>query len=256
MLNKAKTLKGYTLDCLDGKIGTVKDFYFDDQHWTIRYLIADTGDWLTERQVLISPYAMAATIKEKQPITINLTKKQIEDSPSLNSNKPVSRHFEEAYHGYYKWPSYWIGPHMWGIYPTIVRDREKWKAPAKDEKAWEPHLKSTQHVTGYHIQADDHEIGHVEDFVIDEETWVIRYLIIDTTNWWTGKKVLISPQWIERISWSESKVFVNLSSESIKQSPEYMEGSNLTRDYENGLHRHYNQQGYWVDEPAPKEYFR
>ncbi|MBU1168862.1 MAG: PRC-barrel domain-containing protein [Proteobacteria bacterium] len=256
MLNEAKTLKGYKLDCLDGKIGTIKDLYFDDQHWTIRYFIVDTGNWLSERQVLISPYALAAAIKEKQPIIINLTKEQIEDSPSLDSKKPVSRHFEEAYYRYYKWPSYWIGPHMWGIYPTIVRDCEKWREPTKDEKAWEPHLRTTQHVTGYHIQADDHEIGHVEDFIIDEETLVIRYLIIDTTNWWTGKKVLISPQWIDPISWSESKVFVNLSRESIKQSPEYTDGSNLTRDYENRLHRHYNHQGYWVDEPSPKAYFR
>lgn len=247
MLNKAKTLKGYKLDSRDGELGKVKEFYFDDQHWTTRYLVADTGNWLTGRQVLISPYALVAVLREKQLITVDLTKKQIEDSPSLNSDKPVSRQFEEAYYGYYGWPMYWSGPYMWGSYQHLVRDRNQWKVTTQGEKAWDPHLRSTHDVTGHHIQAADGEIGHVDDFVIDDETWAIRYLIIDTRNWWPGKKVLVSPQWIERVSWSESKVFVNLSRETIKQSPEYMEQSLLTRDYESGLHRHYNRQGYWVE---------
>ena len=139
---------------------------------------------------------------------------------------------------------------MWGYYPYIVRDREKWRESAQGEKTWDPHLRSTHAVSGYHIQAMDGEIGHVEDFIIDDETWAIRYLIIDTQNWWPGKKVLVSPQWIERVSWGESKVFVNLSRETIKQSPEYTEESLLTRDYESGLHQHYNRKGYWVDERA------
>jgi len=256
MLIKAKTLKGYKLDSFDGEIGKVKEFYFDDQHWVIRYLVADTGNWLTGRQVLISPHALVAVIKEKHHIEINLTKKQIEDSPSLNSDMPVSRQFEEAYYGYFEWPKYWGGPHMWGAYPHIVRDRKKCSESTQGEKAWDPHLRSTREVSGYHIQAADGEIGHVEDFIIDDETWAIRYLIIDTRNWWPGKNVLVSPQWIERVSWSESKVFINLYRETIKQSPEYTEETLLTRDFEAGLHRHYNRQGYWVDELDAKKHSR
>ena len=134
------------------------------------------------------------------------------------------------------------------LIPTIERDREKWKTSTQGEKAWDPHLRSTYSVSGHHIQALDGEIGHVEDFIIDDETWAIRYLIVDTHNWWPGKKVLVSPQWIERVSWHERKVFVNLSRETIKQSPEYTEDSLITRDYETGLHRHYDRQGYWVAE--------
>jgi hypothetical protein len=256
MLNKAKTLKSYTLKSLDGEIGKVNEFYFDDQHWAIRYLVADTGDWLTGRQVLISPYALIAVIKEDQQIEIKLTKKQIEDSPSLNSDKPVSRQFEEDYYGYYGWPMYWDGPYMWGSYPYIVLDSEKWRQSTLDEKAWDPHLRSTHEVSSYNIQASDGEIGHVEDFIIDDATWAIRYLIIDTRNWWPGKKVLVSPQWIEHVSWSESKVFLNLNRDTIKQSPEYSEESLLTREYEAGLHRHYKRQGYWVDEPTDREHSR
>jgi sporulation protein YlmC with PRC-barrel domain len=124
----------------------------------------------------------------------------------------------------------------------------------KAKKAWDAHLRSTHDVSGRHIQATDGEIGHVEDFIIDDETWAIRYLIVDTKNWWPGKKVLVSPQWIERVSWSESKVFVNLSCETIKQSPEYRDDSVLTRDYETGLYRHYDRPGYWIDEPVAKEH--
>ena len=248
MLSKAKTLKDYKLGSLDGEIGKVKEFYFDDWHWAIRYLVADTGNWLMNRQVLISPYALVAVSKEEQHISIALTKKQIENSPPLDSDKPVSRQYEEDFYGYYEWPLYWGGPYMWGYYPKIVRDHEKWREPTKGDKAWDPHLRSTHEVAGYHIEAADGEIGHVEDFIIDDETWAIRYLIVATQNWWPGKKVLVSPQWIERVSWHEEKVFVNLSREAIKQSPEYTEESLLTRDYETGLHRHYNRKGYWVDE--------
>jgi sporulation protein YlmC with PRC-barrel domain len=253
MLSKAKTLTGYKLDSLGGEIGKVKEFYFDDRHWTIRYLVADTGNWLTGRQVLISPYALNRVIKSERHLSVDLTKKQIEDSPSLNSNKPVSRQFEESYYEYYGWPTYWGGPFMWGSYPYIERNREKWGKSNHAEKAWDRHLRSTHAVVGYHIQALDGEIGHVEDFIIDDETWAIRYLVVGTRNWWPGKKVLVSPQWIERVSWNESKVFVNLDRETIKQSPEYTEESLLTRDYEIGLHRHYNRKGYWVDELVAME---
>jgi hypothetical protein len=257
MLIKAKTLESYRLESLNGEIGKIKEFYFDDRHWAVRYLVADTGTWLTDRQVLISPYALLVAVnKKEQYIAVDLTKKQIEKSPPLDSEKPVSRQYEEAYYGYYGWPMYWGGPLMWGPYPNIVRDREKWRESTQGKKAWNPHLRSSHSVGDYHIQASDGEIGHVEDFIIDDETWAIRYLIIDTQNWWRGKKVLISPRWIERVSWSKSKVFVNLSRESIKQSPEYTEESLLSRNYEIGLHRHYNRQGYWVDDLAAKKHSR
>ncbi len=254
MLDTAKTLKGYKLHSLDGEIGKVKEFYFDDKHWTIRYLVADSGTWLTGRQVLISPYSMTAVNKQKQYIVIDLTKKQIEESPSLDTDKPVSQQFEQAYFGYYGYPMYWGGSYTWGFYPHIERDHEKWRQFNQGAQEWDPNLRSTRDVTGHYIQASDGEIGHVEDFVIDDETWAIRYLIVDTRNWLPGEKVLVSPHWIERVSWSESKVYVNLTRETIKESPKYVEGSLLTRDYENALHRHYHREGYWVDERAARKH--
>jgi hypothetical protein len=135
-----------------------------------------------------------------------------------------------------------------------VRDREKWGEFSQSANAWDRHLRSTYGVSGHHLQALDGEIGHVADFIIDDETWAIRYLVVDTRNWWPGKKVLVSTQWIESVSWEERKVFVNLSRATIKESPPYTEESLLTRGYETALHRHYNRKGYWIDEVAAMEY--
>ncbi|MGE5343362.1 MAG: PRC-barrel domain-containing protein [Candidatus Omnitrophota bacterium] len=250
MLYKAKDLKGYKLGAVDGEIGKALEFYFDDKHWSIRYLVAETGNWLIGKQVLISPYAIEAVNEEEKIISIRLTRKQIEDSPSLDSDKPISRQYEEAYYGYYGWPMYWYGPFMWGRSASPATRIEGETQTAAEEERWDPNLRSTREVTGYHIQAQDDEIGHVDDFIVDDQSWAIRYLVIDTRNWWPGKKVLISRQWIDRISWTESKVFVNLTRESVKQAPEYSDESPLTRDYETQLHHYYNREGYWLDEPS------
>lgn len=254
MLIKSKRIKGYKLNAIDGEIGSVKEFYFDDRFWTVRYLIANTGSWINNRQVLISPYFLESVNQASEVINVNLTKQQIEDSPTIDNDKPVSRQFEESYAGYYGSPFYWGGPHMWGTLPYLVREREKWNEPLRQENSWNPNLRSSKEVIGYNIQATDDEIGHVDDFIIEDETWAIRYMIVDTRNWWPGKKVLISPAWIDRISWDDSKVFVTLTRDAIKQAPEYDEDIELSRDYESNLHRYYNRQGYWTMEPAATEF--
>lgn len=252
MLIKEKTLKGFNLNSLDGEIGKVKDFYFDDKHWTIRYLVADTGGWLEQNMVLLSPYVLESVNKEDKNIGVHLTKEQIENSPSPEDDLPVSQQFELDLNDYYGWPAYWLGNAMWGPYDYIVRDNREWKEFKKNEKGWDPNLRSSNYVTGQGIQATDGEIGYVDDFIIDDDTWAIRYLVINTSSWWIGKKVLISPRWIEHLSWKDMNVVVNLSRESIKQSPEYSEEELLTRDYETQLHSHYNRNIYWEKEPAER----
>ncbi|MDD3139473.1 MAG: PRC-barrel domain-containing protein [Lachnospiraceae bacterium] len=247
MLIKSKTLKNYKLNSLDGEIGKVKDFYFEDQTWTIKYLIVNTGNWLTGRQVLISPISVVSINKEENYITINLTKSQIENSPGLDCDKPVSKQFEEKYYGYYGFPMYATG--MVGAggamlpYAPIQNNNAKFKN-IKEDNDCNNHLRSSHTVSGYSIQALDDKIGHVDDFIINDETWEIQYLVIDTKNWLPGRNILISIKWIESVSWDESKVFVNLSRDEIKKSPEYTEESILDRDYETRLHKHYNRKAY------------
>jgi hypothetical protein len=170
----------------------------------------------------------------------------------LDTDKPVSRQYEIQYYSFYGWPAYWGGPYLWG--PSAYPLREgRWSAATRHKKDDDPHLRSTKDVTGRTIQARDGEIGHVSDFVVDDEDWAIRYLIVDTRNWWPGKKVLISTQWIERISWEESKVFTNLTREAVKGAPEYNEAALITRDYEEELHRHYLRERYWHTEKPSRE---
>ena len=245
MLIKAKTIKGYKLHSKDGEIGKVKEFYFDDDYWTVRYLVAETGNWLVGRQVLISPHALGIVNKEELSVIVNLTKKQIEDSPSLDNKKPVSRQFEEEYHGYYGLPMYWANPNMLGASPYIgiatVKLSEKLPENKQAQKKEDSHLRSTHDVIGHNIRAKDGEIGHVDDFIIDDKTWEIRYLVIDTKNWWPGKRVLISPHWISDINWASSEVYVHVPLETIKNAPEYLDDTELTDEYEVKIKKYYNQ---------------
>jgi hypothetical protein len=183
---------------------------------------------------------------------VTLTKKQIEGSPSIDTDKPVSRQHEAYYHDYYGYPYYWTGPFLWGpMYcPQIpVLDQKRIEERrAEREEAGDLHLRSANKVTGYHIEATDGGVGHVEDFIIDDETWEIRYLVVDTRNWLPGKKVLIAPRWIDRVSWDDSKVYVSLSREAIKKAPEYHPDA-LNREYEEKLHNHYDRPKYW-DPPS------
>jgi hypothetical protein len=251
MLRNVKHLKGYRLGALDGDIGRVRDFYFDDENWTVRYLVADTGTWLPGRQVLISPYALKKPNETDEVLNVDLTKKQIENSPSISTDMPVSRQYEVEYYKYYGWPAYWYGPALWGPGPyPLYFGHGGGAAEPQAERVHEgdPHLRSMREVFGYHIEATDGEVGHVEDFILDDESWAIRYMEIDTRNWWAGKKVLLAPQWIQRVSWQDSKVFVNLSREMIKDAPEYDPQSGVTREYETRLFSYYDRQGYWTHE--------
>ena len=255
MLLSINDLHGYPIHATDGEIGTVDEFYFDTETWTIRYLVVDTGNWLPGRRVLISPISISGIDQTTKTFSARLTKEQVKNSPDIDTHKPVSRQHEMEYFNYFASPYYWYGGGLWGagFYPGALTTAAALGAvsaaepPPAADKA-DSHLRSTKVVLHYHIAALDGEIGHGNNFIMDDETWAIRYLVVDPKNWWPGKHVLVSPRWIERVSWEESKVFVDLSREMIKRSPEYTPES-LDREYETELHQHYSRRGYWVDEP-------
>ena len=244
MLRQVKELNGYKLGARDGEIGHAREFYFEDVNWTVRYLVADTGNWLMGRRVLISPYALDPVRQTDKIIPVELTKKQIENAPALDTEKPVSRQYELEYYSFYGWPAYWDGTEVWGNLNSPNRGSRGW-SDASRKNTNDPHLRSTKDVFGHSIQALDGEIGHIEDFVVDDETWVIRYLVVDTKNWLPGKRVLIATDWIDRISWEESKIFLHLTRDEIREAPEYTKDVLITREYEEEVHRHYNRAGYW-----------
>jgi sporulation protein YlmC with PRC-barrel domain len=226
MLQSIKQLCGNKLGASDGDIGHVKDFYFDDQNWAVRYLVTDTGSWLPGRQVLISPHAFGSLHQDGKVLLVNLTRKQIEDSPAIESHKPVSRQYEEEYHRYYGWPFYWLGDGLWGMSGFPILESPAKPLPGGRATASGPqperadaHLRSTQAVSGYHLQASDGIVGHVCDFMMDDKSWAISQLVIKTGHRFTGKEVQIPISQVDRISYDESTVFVNLTKEAVEQSP-------------------------------------
>jgi hypothetical protein len=225
MLQSIKQLYGDKLGASDGEIGQVKDFYFDDQNWAVRYVVADTGSWLPGRQVLISPHVFPEGFRGKI-LRVNLTRKQIENSPPIESHKPVSRQYEEEYYRYYGWPYYWQGDGLWGMSGFPILELPAKPLPSEPASASGPqperadaHLRSTQAVGGYHLQASDGTIGHVCDYMMDAPSWAIRQLVIKTGHRFSGNEVVIPVSKVDRISWDESKVFVNLTKAAILQAP-------------------------------------
>jgi PRC-barrel domain len=226
MLQSIKELYGKKLGASDGDIGHVKDFYFDDQNWAIRYLIADTGSWLPGRQVLISPHAFGNLHQAGKVLRVNLTRKQIEDGPAIELHKPVSRQFEEEYYRYYGWPYYWRGSALWGLSGFPILDLPPKsdlgnRVPAigpQLERA-DAHLQSAQAVSGYNVRTGDNIIGHVCDFMMDASNWAIGQLVVKTGHRLSGNEVLIATKDVERISYDESTVFVTLTKEAAEQSP-------------------------------------
>jgi len=222
MFHKAKELMGFKLGAKDGEIGRVKDFYFEDTNWTIRYLVADTGTWLSGRLVLISPFALEGVDEHSRHFNVELTREQIERSPSIDTHKPVSRQFEADYARYFGWPMYWYGPALWGPTPYPIYEAglyESQRDPAVAQQRGDPHLRSASEVAGYYLHATDGDLGHVHDFLIGDEDWAIRYFIVDTRNWWAGKKVLIPTQWIREVDWEQWRVFVDVWRAAIQAAP-------------------------------------
>ena len=261
MLRSMKDLEKCTIGATDGAIGKVKDVYFDDDDWAVRYLVVDTGSWLDSRQVLISPISLLKPDWATHTLPVSITQEQVRHSPDIDTDKPVSRQHEQDYLGYYGYPAYWGGVGLWGegvvpygLVPESVgfggdraeQEREA-EAYAEAKRARhrndDPHLRSCQAVMGYHLHATDGEIGHVTDFLIDDVTWKVIFLIADTNSWWPGKKILISPDWITQIDWDTSHVVVDVTRAQVRSAPVYTSEKSPDTDYEAALHHHYELPG-------------
>ena len=269
MLRTLEELHDYTIGADDGVIGHVKDLFLDDKAWVVRYLVVDTGGWLFGKKVLISPMAIGKPNWAGRLLPVSITKEQVKGSPDVDTAKPVTRQHELELSGYYGFPYYWGGGGYWGggIYPGMmlagyggfgspqaIRE-ESQNAQARAQQAREteddPRLRSCKAITGYNIHASDGDIGHVCGMLIDDETWAVRYLIVDTSNWWVGHQMLVAPQWIEGVRWAEGTVSVKLTRQQVKDAPPFESTGALTREDEARLHAHYGRSGYWAAENKP-----
>jgi hypothetical protein len=240
VLRRLKDLSDYTMSSLDGDWGDVSDFYFDDVRWTVRYLVVDTsGFWEPASQVLVSPIAFRDIDWDSHRIQLQLTQDKVQRSPELDLTRPIPRAYEQQYLRYYDWPPYWGQSKVWGSseYPESLAV-DHWRDRADDDHT-ESHLRSVREATGFHIEGLDGEIGRVKDFVIDDRTWTIRYIVADVGAWWRGQSVLLAPHWIESIRSNEGIVCMNMPRRIIRASPEWSLGDPIGKEYELRLRQHY-----------------
>jgi uncharacterized protein YrrD len=269
MLRSMSGLENYAIGATDGSIGHVEDFYFDDDAWVIRYLVVKTGAWLAGRRVLISPIAVGKPNCTERLLPVAITKAQVKNSPDIDTDKPFSRQHEQDYIGHYGYPDYWGSTGMWGDddYPgdllarsglsrtnteyRIAQAEARAGVAAKPKGNEDPHLRSCKVVIGYRIESTDGEIGHVSGLLVDEQTWVIRYMVVNTSKWWLGHQVLIAPQWIDDFHWAEQSVSVHLTQHEVKTSPPFTSTQEFNRAHEADLYEHYGQVGYWPPQREP-----
>jgi hypothetical protein len=228
----------------------VANFLFDDEKWAIRHLVVETGHFFDERRVLISPISFRTVDWARRLFHLGLTMDEVRKSPGVDTDQPVSRQHERDYYDYYGYPYYWGAMGVWGTgyYPALMGTRPPDLASTKRsaEMSGDAHLRSVVEVHGYDIEGVDDRIGFATDFIVDDESWEIRYLVVDTSHWWWGKKVLVAPDWATHISWADRTISVDLTREAIKSSPEWDGAGTVPREYEALLYRGYRRPAYWL----------
>jgi hypothetical protein len=243
MLRSVRQLIGYEIAAIDGELGKAEDFYFDDQTWMIRYLIARVEKPPFGREVLIAPASMKQPDWSGQAIPVALTVQQVKQSPEVDTDLPVSRQQEAKLAEYYNWVPWWEMPGMpfagMPLAPVVVRGESKTEIPG------DPYLRSVREVATYSTEASDGSVGHVEDFIAQTEDWVIRYIVVNTRRWLPGRSVLLSPAWLRRVDWSRKQVHVDLTCEEIRNSLEFDPSAPVNREYEERLYDYYGRPKYW-----------
>jgi len=243
MLRSTKEIRGYELQAKDGAIGKVHGLLFDDRNWTVRYLVANTGSWLIDRLVLLVPDELGDPDWSEKVLPVRLTRKQVEESPPIEADKPVSRQRQEALHVYYGWPMYWAVPpeHVLAVSPAV----ETGPSVTSNDDDGDPNLRSTRQVGDYRTEARDGPVGRVHDFIVDDDGWAIRYVVVDTGDWLPGRRMLVASSWIQGIDWADAVVRVDLAKREIEESPEYDASASVNRQYEERLYDFLGRPKYW-----------
>ena len=205
MLISTRHAYGAVLEGPDGRLGALYDILFDDQSWKVRHLLVSRDRWFHGRQVLIEPEVVERTDWAERKLSVRMTKEQIERCPGPETDLPVARRKARQAAQVLVWEAYWTG----------VLDN-----PVAVEEG-DSHLRSTKVLNGLHIHCTDGMFGHVDDFVFDDETWTIRYLVVETRNWWPGKHVLVEPSSIRSIRWEDGEIYLSLTREEVLNRPAY-----------------------------------
>ncbi|MBN2446986.1 MAG: PRC-barrel domain containing protein [Phycisphaerae bacterium] len=240
MLRSLENLLKLRVAAMDVEMGRAADFLFDDWEWNIRYLVVDVGDWPVGRRVLISPVSIARADWGGPTLHLNLSKEQLVESPGIDADAPISRQREKELASHYVWPMYWES-----TTPATAQPGAHGPKTGASAVEGDPRFRSANEVFGYGLRASDGDIGHVADFLLNDEDWRILYMVVDTRNWLPGRHVLIAPMWIQNVRWDERMVHVGLSRREVEGSPEYDPVTPVNRDYETELYNYYGRPKYW-----------
>ncbi|HEY8559199.1 MAG TPA: PRC-barrel domain-containing protein [Pyrinomonadaceae bacterium] len=257
MLQSVNDLKGFTIFAADGEVGSVEEFYFEDTSLAVRFLVANTGSWLTDKKNLISPLAITHLDREKRSIHVTLTVEQVRQSPGIDKHQPVSRQMEKLVSDYYGNRYYWekrpdlTAAQLSSANNAAATVKAAVTPPTDMLPAPDVHLRSMQEMTSYDIEGQDGKFGELEDFYVETDDWSVCYLGVDTHNFWSGKHVLIATQWLGQINWAQRKVSVDLTSAQIENSPDFDKVTEISREYETRLHKHYGQPASKTEELDP-----
>jgi hypothetical protein len=237
MLRSIRELQAFTIRATDGDIGRVDHFLFDDAQWTLRYVVVDTGEWLPGRRVLVSPRNVAHINVGSHTVELDLTKERIYGSPGIDEAMPVSRQKETEFHDYYDYPYYWT-------FLGGTGSRAAWSHPAgavlpplpgrparggQRQAGSDPHLRSSKEIAGYAVQASDGEMGYVRDAIVDDENWMVRYVVIRTGSWLGGHDVMVPAGRVTQIDWEGSRVHFDGTRDEIRNSAHYDPATVLNR---------------------------
>jgi hypothetical protein len=255
MLRSVMDLFRYYIANKTQRYGKVKDIYFDDAWWKIRYFIVDTTKWLPGKKVLISPDVMKEPVQAQLLIPTILTEEQIKNSPPMEEEQTISRTNEAHLAHYYGWNPWWligagtlegVPPMLPGKMDLLERGDKQKELIASEEKKEETNLRSMKEIKGYDIQPADGESGRLDDFIVETDDWRLRYFVFDTAyHLLQGKKVLISCDWIERINWMERTIYIDLTQEQIKNGPEFDPNTPINRKVETIIYDYYGKPHYW-----------
>jgi hypothetical protein len=236
-------VRAFVLAARDGVVGRAEDLYVEDATWTVRYLVVKENAWLAGRQVLISPIAVGKIDDARRAVAVQLSIDQVKNSPPADSDKPVSRQYEEEYFRYYGWPLYWSGEERWGgsVYPMDMAIPNI--SAVLREPGGNPHLHSVADMLGYGVRARDGHAGEVRDVIFDDETWALRYIVVNTRDSLPGREVLVPSRCIGHVAWDDSAVTVDLAGDQVRGAPEYDPRSVVTKRDEERLERYYRGAG-------------
>jgi hypothetical protein len=263
MLFAVSGLIDCAVEASDGEVGVVKDFLFDDKTWKIRWMAVEAGDWLPgRRRVFIHPSAIAPFELSPKPslpmmsspatlrLTVKLARAQIEAGPHADEGAPVTKDMEGLLYDYYGWDPYWGGSPFGGSPLANAEAQIVEQAAQRNGEAHIPpldggdHLHSVAEFKGYTVHALDGDIGHIENCLVDDANWDIRYLVIATRNWWPGKIVQLAPYAVKDIDWFGEHINMNVTRDQVRSAPAWDPLAMANEVSEADLHRHFGWPGY------------